>query len=472
MKASPYRLLPSVDRLLGDERTRELIVRYGRNMVTASLRQRLDVLRDGLKSGTGTLADVAPEAIIDAVRTALDTRSTPSLRRVFNLTGTVLHTNLGRALLPQSAVSAMAVAALGACNLEFDLEQGRRGERDAHVEGLLCELTAADAAIIVNNNAAAVFIVLNTLAKSREVALSRGELIEIGGQFRIPDIMARAGCRLREVGTTNRTHLRDYAEAISPKSAALMRVHASNYRIEGFTHSVSDAELAQLAHDNGLAFINDLGSGTLVDLRRYGLPHEPTPREALAAGADMVTFSGDKLLGGPQCGIVVGRRDLIARLRKSPLKRVLRVDKITLAALEAVLRLYRDPDTLAERLPTLKWLTRSHQEIAAAAQRLLTAVEMHLPPPYRVRIVDCQSQIGSGSLPVNLLPSVALAIDAGQSRRGAGAASARLLAALRALPVPVIGRLNGDAVMLDLRCLDDEGLFAGQLDRLAIPLSA
>ncbi len=472
MKASPYRLLPSVDRLLGDERTRELIGRYGRKVVTASLRQRLDVLRDGLKSGTGTPADVAPETIIDAVRTALDTRSAPSLRRVFNLTGTVLHTNLGRALLPQSAVNAMTDAALAACNLEFDLGQGRRGERDAHVEALLCELTGAEAATIVNNNAAAVFLALNTLAKGREVVLSRGELIEIGGQFRIPDIMARAGCRLREVGTTNRTHLRDYAEAISPKTAALMRVHASNYRIEGFTHSVSDAELAQLAHDNGLAFINDLGSGTLVDLRRYGLPHEPTPQEALSAGADLVTFSGDKLLGGPQCGIVVGRRDLIARLRKSPLKRVLRVDKLTLAALEAVSRLYQDPDALAERLPTLKSLTRPREEIAAVAQRLLPAVETHLPPPYRARIVDCQSQIGSGSLPVDLLPSVALAIDAGQSGRGGGAAASRLLAALRALPVPVIGRLSGAAVMLDLRCLDDEALFAGQLDRLAVSLSA
>jgi L-seryl-tRNA(Ser) seleniumtransferase len=472
MKASPYRLLPSVDRLLGDGRTRELIGRHGRTAVTNSMRQRLDVLRDELKSGTGAPADVTPESIIDSVRAALDARSAPSLKRVFNLTGTVLHTNLGRALLPQAAANAMMDATLSACNLEYDLQQGRRGERDTHVEALLCELTGAEAATIVNNNAAAVFIALNTLAKSREVVLSRGELIEIGGQFRIPDIMARAGCRLREVGTTNRTHLRDYAEAISPKTAALMRVHASNYRIEGFTHSAAAAELAQLAHDNGLAFINDLGSGTLVDLRRYGLPHEPTPQDALAADADVVTFSGDKLLGGPQCGIVVGRRELIARLRKSPLKRVLRVDKITLAALEAVLRLYQDPDTLVERLPTLRWLTRPREDIAAAAQRLLPVVEMHLPHPYRVHVVDCQSQIGSGSRPVDLLPSVALAVDAGQLRRGTGAAVARLLAALRALPVPVIGRLSGDAVMLDLRCLDDEALFAGQLDRLAVSLSA
>jgi L-seryl-tRNA(Ser) seleniumtransferase len=469
MKApSPYRLLPSVDRLLGDARTRELIGRHGRAAVTAALRERLDALRNELGGGVGAAVQMAPDAIIEAVRATLDARAAPSLTRVFNLTGTVLHTNLGRALLPQSAVDAMTDAALAACNLEFDLERGRRGERDVHVEALLCELAGAEAATVVNNNAAAVFLVLNTLAKGKEVVLSRGELIEIGGQFRIPDIMARAGCRLREVGTTNRTHLRDYAEAVSPKTAALMRVHASNYRIEGFTHSVPAAELAQLAHDSRLVFVNDLGSGTLVDLRRYGLPYEPTPQEALAAGADVVTFSGDKLLGGPQCGIVVGSRAAIAKLRKSPLKRALRVDKITLAALAAVLQLYRDPDTLAARLPTLKLLTRPYDEIAAAARRLLPAVEARLPHPYRVRIVDCQSQIGSGSLPVDLLPSAALAIDVGKGRRGAGAAASRLLAALRALPVPVIGRLNGDAAVLDLRCLEDEARFTQQLEHLML----
>ncbi|HEX6319865.1 MAG TPA: L-seryl-tRNA(Sec) selenium transferase, partial [Burkholderiales bacterium] len=335
-------------------------------------------------------------------------------------------------------------------NLEYDLEGGRRGERDGHVEALLCRLTGAEAATVVNNNAAAVLLVLNTLAARKEVPVSRGELIEIGGSFRLPDIMARSGCRLREVGTTNRTHLADYAGALGPKTGLVLKVHTSNYAIEGFTAAASEKELAALCRERGLPLAVDLGSGTLVDLRRYGLPHEPTVQEALAHGADVVTFSGDKLLGGPQAGIIVGAKALIEKLRKNPLKRALRLDKVTLAALAAVLKLYLDPDRLAQRLPTLRLLSRPVEDIRQLALRIAP----RLP---RAEVIDCESQIGSGALPTQRLPSAGLAIRPGD---------ARLAARFRALPIPVIGRLQDGAYILDLRCLEDETGFVDQLGQL------
>jgi L-seryl-tRNA(Ser) seleniumtransferase len=349
-------------------------------------------------------------------------------------------------------------------NLEYDIDSGRRGERDDHVAFWLKRLTGAEAALAVNNNAGALLLALNALAAGRETIVSRGELIEIGGSFRLPDIMQRAGTRLREVGTTNRTHLRDFADAIGPETGLILKVHTSNYEIQGFTAAVPPARLAGLARERGLPFVEDLGSGTLVDLDAWGLPHEPTVAESLKAGADLVTFSGDKLLGGPQAGLVVGRADLIAALTGNPLKRALRLDKIRLAALEAVLRLYADPDRLAARLPTLRLLTRSPDEIAACAQRVFPAVAEAFDGNADVVLIETRSQIGSGALPAALLPSVGLALT---PRLRGGAAVDALVRRLRLLPVPVIGRIEGGRVILDLRCLDDEAGFIAQLDQAA-----
>jgi len=463
----PAAVLPAVDRVLNRPAVQLLLAQYGHTAVANAVRAVLSELRDALRAG----ASLAPLAVSDAglaqrVRFHLDTAQAPSLRRVFNLTGTVLHTNLGRALLPAEALAAVQAVMLQPSNLEYDLDAGERGDRDSHVEGLLCELTGAEAATVVNNNAAAVLLVLNTFAARKEVIVSRGELIEIGGAFRIPEIMTRAGCRLREVGTTNRTHRADFEQALGERSAMLLKVHTSNYAIQGFTASVPEKDLAALARERGVPFVVDLGSGTLVDLSRYGLPKEPTPQETLAAGADLVTFSGDKLLGGPQAGIIVGRVDLVKKLKRNHLKRALRVDKMTLAALEAVLRLYRQPEKLAERLPTLRLLTRPAAEIEALARRLEPAVAGAVGELATVSIVSCHSQIGSGALPVDLLPSVALALTPLQLGRGAGTALKRLAAAFRELPVPVIGTVSDGALRFDLRCLEDEHGFAAQLPQL------
>jgi L-seryl-tRNA(Ser) seleniumtransferase len=442
--------LPSVDALLRAPATRVLLTCFGRTAVTTALRDILATRRAARMFGD------QQGAIIDQAADHLAVRFTRSQRPVFNMTGTVLHTNLGRSPLPPEAAEAAAEALRTTTNLEFDLETGQRGDRDDHVSSLLCELTGAEAATVVNNNAAAVMLVLNTLALGKEIPVSRGELIEIGGAFRVPEIMSRSGAILKEVGTTNRTHPRDYVDAIGPKTGALMRVHQANYSIVGFTAMVPPTTLSSIAHNAGLLLIEDLGSGSLVDLERWGLPHEPTPRESLAAGVDVVTFSGDKLLGGPQAGLIVTHKSVISQINRNPMKRALRLDKGRLAALEVVLRMYLDPDRLAERVPALRVLNRSEPDIRATAERIGPAIAARWPDR-DIATRTCRSQIGSGALPVDMLPSCAVTIG--------GKSLDNMAKILRSLPRPVIGRLEKGELILDCRCLepDDEAVFIAQL---------
>jgi L-seryl-tRNA(Ser) seleniumtransferase len=458
--------LPSVDRVLGLAPLSPLIASAGRSVVVGAARAELEALRLAALSGSLQRAALADDALAAAVGRRVAASTAVRLRPVHNLTGTVLHTNFGRALLPAEAVDAVRIAMTAPTALEFDLDSGRRGERDTIIASLLAELAGAEAATVVNNNAAAVLLVLGALAARREVVVSRGELIEIGGSFRLPDIMRAAGVRLVEVGTTNRTHLADYEGALGERTALAMKVHPSNYAINGFTSSVAARDIAPLAHARGIPFVVDLGSGALVDLATFGLPSEPVVRDSVAAGADLVTFSGDKLLGGPQAGLIVGRADLIRRLNRHPLKRALRVGKLTLAALEAVLHLYRIPERLPERLTTLRLLTRPVAAIRGAAERLAPAFQSAVGLGYVVAAEPTFSQIGSGALPAERLPSYAVATRAKPDRKGRGLE--RLARALRRLPRPVIGRINDDALWLDFRCLEEaeEGAFIAQLAEL------
>jgi L-seryl-tRNA(Ser) seleniumtransferase len=463
--AASLRKLPSVDEVLRGAALADAVERFGRTAAVAAVRQ---VLAEARAS-----RDVAASGndLAHRVLAHLEAQARPNLRPVFNLTGTVLHTNLGRALIAEAAVEAATIAMRNAVALEFDLGGGRRGERDALVRDLLCELTGAEDATVVNNNAAAVLLVLNTLSRGREAIVSRGELIEIGGAFRMPEIMSRAGAKLVEIGTTNRTHKKDYAAALGQRTGLILKVHTSNYRIEGFTKEVGAKELAALARQYKVPLVNDLGSGTLVDLSRYGLKHEPTVAEAIAEGADLVTFSGDKLLGGPQTGFIVGRKDLIEKLNKNPMKRALRVDKIRLAALEATLRLYRNPDTITQTVPTYRMLARPLKDMQEMARRVLPALQGKLGAALTVKTAPCTSHVGSGALPVETLASLAIAI-APAVARGGGRHLTAIAAALRALPVPVVGRVENGTLLLDLRCLEDVDGFIANLATLHVPEAA
>jgi L-seryl-tRNA(Ser) seleniumtransferase len=434
--------LPSIDALMKAAAMAPVVAGFGAESVKHTLRKLQSQWR---QNGTAPQWAADPAAWALAVSRTLGPQG---YRCVFNLTGTIIHTNLGRALPSTELFNAVRDLVTRPMNLEYDLTSGSRGNRDAPVTRRLTLLTGAEAATIVNNNAAALMLVLNTLARDRVVPVSRGELIEIGGSFRLPDIIERAGCRLLEVGTTNRTHRADFEAALEHQPAMLLKVHPSNYHISGFTRTVATADLAGIARTHNLPLCVDLGSGTLVDLARWGLPHEPTAAEVLSQGADLVTFSGDKLLGGVQAGLIVGRRDLIEACNRNPMKRALRPDKLTLAFLDKLLALFEEPESLPAHLPLLRTLTLPTAELQARGERVAARLQSRLPG-YTVDISASRCQIGSGSLPDHTLPSVAVRIDHPRSK-----SLSALLETLRQLPVPVIGRLGQGALWLDMRGAD------------------
>ena len=451
------RALPSVDVLIQALASDPALAGVPRPRLAASVRETLAAERRRLLEAGGPATDAA--TLGRHVKDAITRGGLFSLAPVINATGVVLHTNLGRALLSPLAQERLREVAASYSNLEMDVARKERGSRYSHVDGLLRRLSGAEAALVVNNCASAVLLALESLARGKEVVVSRGELIEIGGEFRIPDILRRSGATLREVGTTNRTHLKDYAGAIGPDTGVLLKVHTSNYRVVGFTAAVSSRELAELGRARGIPVMEDLGSGCFVDLTRHGFPYEPTVPEVVASGVDLVSFSGDKLLGGPQAGLMVGRKTFIERIAKNPLKRALRLDKVRLAALEATLRLYADPEKLVKRLPTLRALARPAGEIHIQAERLLPALANALGGGWQIGIKPVRGQIGSGALPVDLLPSFALSVK--------GRGLDKLAEAFRHLPIPVIGRIQDETLLFDLRTLDDEPAFAAQLPKLA-----
>ena len=455
-----YSQLPAIDKLLRDASFSALLHKFGHTQVVNILREMLETAREHIRS-----QEMLPpwnDNWATQVQDRLESNQRSALLPVFNLTGTVLHTNLGRALQAEAAIDAVAQVMRTPVTLEYDLYGAERGHRDKALASLLCELTGAEDACIVNNNAAAVLLMLAACASGEEVVVSRGELVEIGGAFRIPDVMRQAGCQLVEVGATNRTHLKDYRQAAGANTALLMKVHTSNYQVAGFTKAVDEEELVALGNELNIPVITDLGSGSLVDLSQWGLPEEPMPQQLIAAGVSLVSFSGDKLLGGPQAGIIVGKKELIARIQQHPLKRALRADKMTLAALEATLRLYQHPETLAERLPTLRLLTRIASDITEQANRLLPTLEGKYGTQFTVQVEPCLSQIGSGSLPVDRLPSAALTFT---PKDGRGSTLRTLAESLRDSSTPIIGRINDGRLWLDLRCLEDEAGFMESLNR-------
>jgi len=448
MARDPLRELPAVDRLLAHQHAQPLLARYSRKYVLDHCRAILDELRRAIRQGDPIDPDaLGVESIVARLEDRIDSARETGLAPVVNATGTVLHTNLGRALLAQAAVDAVCRAAMSPVDLEYDLARGERGKREHRIEELLIDLTGAEAATVVNNNAAAVLLALNSLASGKEVIVSRGELIEIGGAFRIPEILGRSGAILKEVGTTNRTHPADYEQAITERTGLLLKVHTSNYKIVGFVAEVGLADLVRIGRDHNVPVMEDLGSGALIDLSQFGLPKEPVVSERIARGADLVTFSGDKVLGGPQAGLVVGGARWVELLKGNPLHRALRCGKLTIAALEATLRLYRETTDVGDELPTLRAFTRPLAEMETMGRRLIPALEDALGPAYRLTLEDATSQVGSGALATEEIPTKAIAVEHDELSAN------RIAERFRRARPPIIGRINADRFLLDLRTI-------------------
>jgi L-seryl-tRNA(Ser) seleniumtransferase len=443
--AALMRELPSIDRLLNQARGVALLSRYNHDYVTQKCREALDRLRADIRQGT--ISDLSDDAILTQVENRIAAESQPGHIRVVNATGTILHTNLGRALLSQAAIDAMMAVAGSPINLEYDLAAGKRGKREETLEQLLVQLTGAEAATVVNNNAAAVLLGLNSLAQGKEVIVSRGELIEIGGAFRIPEIMAKSGAILREVGATNRTHPADYENAINDNTALLLKVHTSNYKVVGFTAEVTLDQLVAIGKKHNLPVMEDLGSGALIDLSKYGLPKEPIVAERIQAGADVVTFSGDKILGGPQAGLMVGKKELIGKMSKNHLQRALRCGKLTLAALEATLRRYRQSPNIVEEIPALRAFTRVIEEVRVMGESLLPKLQNALGEGFKLSLQESTSQIGSGAMPTEELPTIVVTVE--HAKQSANAIAKRF----RQANPPIIGRIQDDKFLLDLRTI-------------------
>jgi L-seryl-tRNA(Ser) seleniumtransferase len=445
--------LPKIDDVLLILEKQGLFERTAKEIVKEVCRAVVGDLREHILSGKRELAEwrMPPgEQVADRVREQVELLHQPRLRRVVNATGIILHTNLGRSPLCPQAVAAIVEVSRGYSNLEFDLQQGRRGLRYDHVQGILCTLTGAEDALVVNNNAAAVLLVLNTLAAGREAIVSRGELIEIGGEFRIPEVMEKSGARLREVGATNRTHLKDYEKAISKETGLILKVHTSNYKIVGFTEEIALPALVALGKKHGVPVMDDLGSGCLIDLERYGLLREPTVAATLQTGVDVVTFSGDKLLGGPQAGIILGKREILRKIKGNPLNRALRIDKLTLAALEATLIRYLNPETALSGIRTLRALTAPASTMAQMARRLLSGLRRLNLGGFTFSLQKGVSLAGGGSLPTQEIPTALISV------RSASLPANKIEERLRQLDVPIIARIVDDALLLDLRTIAEE----------------
>lgn len=448
-KKKLYRSLPRVDVFLEEPKIKLLTAQYGRELVLDVIREVLEEARQLIAKGIceAELMDKIEKMEMD-VEKRIEAKHTPNMKKVINATGTILHTNLGRAPLHAEHTEKLLSLMTGYSNLEYNLAEGKRGERYAHFEELLCELTGAEAAMAVNNNAAAVLLILNTLANAGEVVVSRGELVEIGGSFRIPDVMKLSGAKLVEVGTTNKTHLQDYENAVSEETKVFLKVHTSNYKIVGFTEAVEVEQLVSIAQKYEIPIVEDLGSGILVDLEKYGLPHEPTVQETLQKGADVVCFSGDKLLGGPQAGIIVGKKKYIDLMKKNQLTRAFRIDKFTAAALELVLQEYLSEEKAIQKIPILKMLTESKENVKKRAE-VLCEMLINAKLPATLEVVDCEAQVGGGAFPTEVLPSMAIAIAADRI------STTQLEARFRQLPIPVIGRIVENRLLLDVRTMEE-----------------